>query len=118
MKQQAAAMTRAFAEIDEVLEPEVKAVAKAKAEAHVAEVLAAVDVDKFIKGGVLADAVRSGAPVPPAVARALEQEARERGPGGKAERAAAVWPGGAAGEPAVRAADTPGREGVAGDERW
>jgi len=42
-------MSRAFAELDTVMEPEMQAVAKAKAEAHVAEVMAAVDVDKFLK---------------------------------------------------------------------
>ena len=42
-------MARAFLEVDEYLDPEVKAVAKEKAQAHVAGVLAAVDVDKYIK---------------------------------------------------------------------
>lgn len=42
-------MGRAFLEVDEYLDPEVKAVAKEKAQAHVAGVLAAVDVDKYIK---------------------------------------------------------------------
>ena len=42
-------MARAFLEVDEHLDPEVKAVVKEKAQAHVAGVLAAVDVDKYIK---------------------------------------------------------------------
>ena len=42
-------LTHAFMELDKALEPEVKAVAQEKAQARMADVLAAVDVDKYMK---------------------------------------------------------------------
>ena len=44
-------IARVFLEVDDYLDPKVKAVAKERAQAHVAGVLAAVDVEKYIKVG-------------------------------------------------------------------
>ena len=78
------------------------------------------------QGGVLADAVRPGVPLPPAVTRALEQEARERRPGAGAgaapgSLAAAIMA--AAGSPAPGAAGAGGdaalpSRGAAESEAW